>query len=442
MKPPETVRNPPGVVTLELPRVSECRDSVLERVAADRDRVEPVADPEARGVVDVDAEGIEHIAALVPDTARDVVAGTAGAAKRRTGRGVVIGLGLVVVGAVTVDRGVPVEPVVIGLRIFPGQRPRGVLGIGCIHRRSPVQRDQCRRRRRPAILLPDVVLIILEHDAGLDFVAFGRPYRQLHQPAGDLVAGVADLGALAVFIIALGAVHRAAEDIDIGIGAHAAEDRAEATGVVGAIGAGQIDAPALARAHHVVDVLGAERDHTADGAGAVDVRGRAAHHVDAADQFGIEKERAVAVVAGALVVLPRAVDDDGNAAEILQAANVDHGRRIVAALLERDAGHVVENIRQPVRLQPLDLFERDDADRRQRVDRALLGLRGRHRNGVERLHRGAADLRPRVHHRRRRLLFLLGLRGLAFCLFLLLRLANRAGVRRLRETGVSDQHCQ
>ena len=84
-----------------------------------------------------------------------------------------------------------------------------------------------------------------------------------------------------------------------------------------------IDAPALAGPHHVLNVLGAERDHAADRAGAVDVRGRAAHDIDAADQFGIEEERAVGVVAGALVILPRAIDDDGDAAEILQAADVD-----------------------------------------------------------------------------------------------------------------------
>ena len=115
-------------------------------------------------------------------------------------------------------------------------------------------------------------------------------------------------------------------------------------------------------------------DHAADRAGAVDVRGRAAHDIDAADQFRIEEERAVGVVSGALVVLPRAVDDHRDAAEILQAADVDDGRGIVAALLKRDARHVVEDIGQPVRLQALDLLERHHGDGSQRVDGALLGL--------------------------------------------------------------------
>ena len=205
-------------------------------------------------------------------------------------------------------------------------------------------------------------------------MALGGTHGEFHQAGRDVIAGVADLGAVAVLVIALRAVDRTAENIEIGIDAHAAEDRAEAASTVGAAGAGHVDAPALARAHDIVDVLGAERDHAADRAGAVDVRGRPAHHIDAADQLRIEEERAVGVVSGALVVLSRAVDDDRDAAEILQAADVDDGRGIVAALLKRYARHVVEDIRQPVRLQPLDLLERHHGDGSQRVDGALLGL--------------------------------------------------------------------
>ena len=151
---------------------------------------------------------------------------------------------------------------------------------------------------------------------------------------------------------------------------------------------------------------------------------------------GIEEERAVGVVAGALIVLPRAVDDDGDAAEILQAADVDDGRGIVAALLNRYAGDVVEDIGQPVRLQPLDLLERHHADGSQRVDRALLGLRRRDRDRIERLHRRGADLRTRVHHRRC-LGFLLRRGGFAFRLLLLFLGRARDGFRlsRLRERG-------
>ena len=157
---------------------------------------------------------------------------------------------------------------------------------------------------------------------------------------------------------------------------------------------------------------------------------------DAADQFGLEEERAVGIVAGALIVLPRTIDDHSNAAEILQAADVDDGRWIVAALLERNAWHVVEDIRQPVRLQALDLLQRHHADGRQCVDRALLGLRGRHRDGIERLNRPGSNLRPRIHRRRCRLRILLRLGLLAPGLLLFLLLGGaRDGLRleRLRE---------
>src|SRR6185295_1438288 len=322
------------------------------------------------------------------------------------------------------------------LAVLPGQRAGVVLGVGSIDRRTLKQRALRRGQHRPTIELADVILIILENAAKLDLVSIGRAHRELHQAGRDLVPGIADLGAVAVLVISLRAVDRAAEYIDIGIGAHAAKDRAHAARTVGAAGAGHVDAPALARAHDIVDVLGAERDHAADRAGAVDVRGRAPHHVDAADQFGIEEERAVGVVPAALVVLPRTVDHDRDAAEILQAADVDDGRGIVAALLDRHAGYLVEDAGQPVRLQALDLLQRHHADGSQRVDRALLGLRGRHRNRIERLHRRAASLRPSIYRRRSSLRILLRfcLLALGLLLFLLLGSA-RDGLRfeRLRE---------
>ena len=119
----------------------------------------------------------------------------------------------------------------------------------------------------------------------------------------------------------------------------AAEDRAERPAMVGAEDRIGIDAPALAGTHHILNVLGAERRHAADRARAIDVGRGTAHDVDAADQFWIEEERAVRVVAGALIVLARAVDDDRDAAEVLQAANVDRCRWVVAAILYPDTGH-------------------------------------------------------------------------------------------------------
>ena len=255
-----------------------------------------------------------------------------------------IGLGLIIVGAVAVDRHVPIEEIVARQRIVPADRAGVVLGVGCIDRRALIERALRGGRDRPAIELADVVLVVLEDRAELHLVAHGRPHRELHQPAGDLVAGVADLGARAVFVVALRAVDRSAENIDVARRTHAAEHRAEAAILVGAVGAAHVDTPALAGTQHILDILGAERHHAADRAGAVDVGGRAAHDIDAADELWIEEEGTVGIVSGALVILPRTVDDHGDTTEILQAANVDRGRRVVAAILKRHAGHVVKDV--------------------------------------------------------------------------------------------------
>src|SRR6185312_1457128 len=85
---------------------------ILKRINPERDRVAPVADIKPCRIVDVDAEGIERIAALVADTARDVVTGAAVAAKGRATGAVMKGLGLVVVGTVAVQRHTPVPEIV------------------------------------------------------------------------------------------------------------------------------------------------------------------------------------------------------------------------------------------------------------------------------------------------------------------------------------------
>ena len=93
--------------------------------------------------------------------------------------------------------------------------------------------------------------------------------------------------------------------------------------------------PALAGLEHVLDILGSERRDAADRAGSEDVGDRTADDVDRADQLGLEVEHAVRVVAGALEVLPGAVDQHVDAAEILQAANVDRRGRVIGALGQR-----------------------------------------------------------------------------------------------------------
>ena len=239
-------------------------------------------------------------------------------------------------------------------------------------------------------------MVILEQATELDLVSVGWPHRNFHQPCGNLVSGISDCGARAVLVVGLRPIDRAAEYIDIRIDAHAAEDRSQPAILVGAVRPRHIDAPPLAGTNDVVDVLGAERHETADSARAVDVCGGAANHIHSADQFRIEEEGAVSIVAGALIILPCAVHHHRDTAEILQAADVDRTRRIVAAVLERHRWHTAEQIRYPLRLQPLNLLKRHDTHRRQRVDRTLFGFRRSDGNGIERLHRRRTDLRPRI----------------------------------------------
>ena len=221
-----------------------------------------------------------------------------------------------------------------------------------------------------------------------------RPHRELGNAGGEPVSGIGDFESGAVLVAFLRAVGAAGKHIDIRIDVHTAEDRTERAAIVGSENGLGVHTPALARAHDVFDILGAERSHAADRTGAVDVRGRSAHDVDSADQFGIKEERAVREMAGALIVLPRTIDHHGDAAEILQAADIDRGRRLVAAVLHPHTGNVVEEAAECAGLTTLDLLERHHADGSQRVDRALLGLRGRHRDGIERLHRRSCRSAP------------------------------------------------
>ncbi len=268
----------------------ECLHIVLKRIEPIGQSVAPVADIETSRVVDVDPDRVEQIAAPVADAARDVVADVARTTKGGSAGRVVIGLDLIVVGPVAIQRRVPVEPHVVRSGVFPGDGPRVVFRIGRVNRRTLKQRALRGRQHGPAIELPDAVLIILKHGAELDLMTLGGPHRDLHQAGRDFIAGISDLGAGAILVIALGTVDGAAKHIDGRIGAHAAEDRAKPAILVGAVRTAHIDAPALAGTNDVVDILGAERDHAADRAGAVDVGRRAAHDIDTPDQLRIEEE--------------------------------------------------------------------------------------------------------------------------------------------------------
>ncbi len=66
----------------------------------------------------------------------------------------------------------------------------------------------------------------------------------------------------------------------------------------------------------------------------------------------------------ALIILACTIDHNSDTAEVLQAADIDRRRWIIATVLHPDTGNVVEELAQTVWLLQLDLFLRHDADRR------------------------------------------------------------------------------
>ena len=97
-------------------------------------------------------------------------------------------------------------------------------------------------------------------------------------------------------------------------------------------------------------------------------------------------------MAGALEVLPRAVDHDRDAAEVLQAADVDRGLRRVGALAEPDARQAEEQVRGALRLELVDLLLAHRAHHRERIDGLLDRLGGEHRDRIERRLRARGDM--------------------------------------------------
>ncbi len=88
-------------------------------------------------------------------------------------------------------------------------------------------------------------------------------------------------------------------------------------------------------------------------------------------------------MAGALEILPRPVDQHRDAAEILQAANVDRDTRIVGALLKVDARHTKEQVLGAAGLQLVDLIAAHRTDAGKRLRDRFLDLRDHDRDWIE-----------------------------------------------------------
>ena len=80
----------------------------------------------------VETVGIDQIAALVADAPGDVVARSDASAITQRCGAVMRNFRLVVFSPVPVNLGIPVENLVVRLRIFPAQRGRVVLQVGVI----------------------------------------------------------------------------------------------------------------------------------------------------------------------------------------------------------------------------------------------------------------------------------------------------------------------
>ena len=278
----------------------------------------------------------------------------------------------------------------------------------CRSRRSTPKATACRRKR----LAGGVGRIVVDVTE-LDLVPKRRTERSLHDARVDLIVGIRNDAAVAILVALLRTVGAAREQFRFGREARGGKCRADAARSRAAHRMSQ-HAPAFADPEHILDVLGAERRDTTNRAGAEHVGHRPANDVDAADELRLEIEDAVGVVAAALEILPRAVDDDVDAAEVLKAADIDRGARIVGPLLHVDTRHAVDQIRRFGRHELVDLIlanrthageglgRRHRIIDRRRADRDIRGwrrlrcrrARGRRANGAH-----AGRRHPRSLHR-------------------------------------------
>ena len=277
----------------------------------------------------------------------------------------------VYVSAVVIGVDVEVQQIVVGPPIAPAHVHGRRIHVVVEYRGG--------RRNRHAVQ-------VVEHrmqDTRFDFVPISRAESRLPDAREIRVAGVLPLGAVAVLVVVVVAERAAEQDVQIGGWPACDEMRGRGAESVRTDFVVAEHAPLLMRSDDVLDVPCAELDHAADGATAVDVRCRATHHVDAADHRRIDIELAVGVMARALEILARAVDQHGDTAEILQASDIDCGRGVVAALLEIHAGNSEKEVGCSVGLQLLNLIGAHRAHRRERIDREFLRFGRDDRDYVE-----------------------------------------------------------
>jgi hypothetical protein len=214
-------------------------------------------------------------------------------------------------------------------------------------------------------------------------VSVRRAKGQLGELGRHLFAGIDDRVAIAVGIIVLLAMRDAEDGLEILVRPGGEEGRTEEILVIAAGQPLQRCAISVAADEDVLDLLGADRHDAADGAGPIDVRHRAAGDIDLRQEFRLEIEFALAAMAGDLEILAGAVDDDGDAAEILEAAEIDARARIVGIRHRPHAGDAGEHVGEAAGQDLIDLCGGDDADAGQRLARLLVGFRRENGERIE-----------------------------------------------------------
>jgi len=168
-------------------------------------------------------------------------------------------------------------------------------------------------------------IIVMTHPAERDLMTVGGADDALGEAALNFVIRVLDLVAVAAFVVvalAIGEVAEKIECLDRLDGARHAGQKAIAIGLIAALDRAAI---LLALAQEVARRLGLEDDHAANGARAINIGDGPAHHRDLLQKLGLDPHRAGAAVIGTGEIVAGAIGDHGDAAEILEAADIDAG---------------------------------------------------------------------------------------------------------------------
>jgi hypothetical protein len=219
--------------------------------------------------------------------------------------------------------------------------------------------------------------------AELQLVAVSGAQVELADLGRGFEMAVDDHIAVAILEVGLSAPGRSHHRVRIRRGAHGQEPGAEAGHLVVAKHPVDLAAELLTRLENVIDIKRAKRHHAADRTGAVGVDDGTAHHIGAREQLGLEINETIGLVAGALEVLPRPVDQHCDPTEILQAADVDRDARIVGALLEIGPWYTKEQVLGAAGQQLIDLIAAHRADAGKRLRDRFLDFRGHDRDRVE-----------------------------------------------------------